>query len=60
MAQRSPMLLNEVQEQQQKIAAQDEHIAAQDAKISQLMGQLAGIHAALVKLQSGDELVAQR
>jgi hypothetical protein len=34
--------------------------ATQDAKISQLMGQLAEMHAALVKLQSKDELVAQR
>jgi len=56
----APMLLNEVQQQQQKIAAQDQHSAAQDVKISQLMGQLAEMHAALVKLQSKDELVAQR
>jgi len=60
----APMLLNEVQKrdaaQAEKNAAQDQHIAAQDAKISQLMGQLAEMHAALVKLQSKDELVAQR
>jgi phage shock protein A len=56
----APMLLNEMQQQQQKIAARDQHSAAQDAKISQLIGQLAEMHAALVTLQSKDELVAQR
>jgi predicted FMN-binding regulatory protein PaiB len=49
----APMLLNEVQKQQQKIAAQD-------AKINQLQQQFAMLQAALVKLQSKDELVAQR
>ena len=56
----APMLLTEVQQQQQKIVAQEEHSAAQDAKISQLMVQLAEMHAALDKLQAKDELVAQR
>jgi hypothetical protein len=56
----APMLLNEVQLQQRKIAAQDEHTAVQDAKIGQLMMQLAEMHAALDKLQAKDELVAQR
>ena len=74
----APMLLNEMQQQQSKlaaqgaairylkqqqlerVAAQDQHSAAQDAKISQLMGQLAEMRTALVKLQSKDELVAQR
>jgi Chaperone of endosialidase len=55
-----PMLLNEMQQEQQKIAAQDQHASAQNAKISQLMGELAEMHAALVKLQSKEEFVAQR
>ena len=54
------MLLNEVQQQQKKIAAQDQHSAAQDVKIDQLTGQLAEMHAALDKLQSKNELVALR
>jgi len=45
---------------QKRNAARDQHSAAQDAKISQLMGQLAEMHAALVNLQSKDELVARR
>jgi hypothetical protein len=63
----APMLLNQMQEQQNvvaaysaKIAAQDQRAAAQDAKIAQLQEQLSGIQAALVKLQSTDQLVAQR
>jgi len=66
----TPMLLNEVQkqaaeirdlkQQQQKITAQDRRSALQDAEISQLKQQLAVMQAALVKLQSKDELVAQR
>jgi uncharacterized coiled-coil protein SlyX len=48
------------QQQLERVAAQDQHSAAQDAKISQLMGQLAEMHATLDKLQSKDELVAQR
>jgi Chaperone of endosialidase len=49
----APILLNELQKQQQKIAAQD-------ATISQLQQQFATLQAALVKPQSKDELVAQR
>jgi hypothetical protein len=49
----APMLLNELQ-QQQKTAT------AQAAEICDLKEQLAGIQAALVKLQSKDQLVAQR
>src|SRR5438270_568672 len=67
----APMLLNEVQQQaaeirdlkqqqQERIAAQDRHSAAQDAKISQLMGQLAEMYAAIDKLKSKDGFVAQR
>jgi len=63
----APMLLNEMQEQQkamaaqsERIAAQDERAAAQDTKIARLQEQLAGIQVALVKLQSSDQLVAQR
>jgi len=53
----APMLLNEMQEQQKVVAAR---AAVQDAKIAQLQEQLSGIQAALVKLQSPDQLVAQR
>jgi hypothetical protein len=49
----TPMLLNEMQKQQQTIAAQN-------AKIGQLQQQFATLQAALVKLQAKDELVAQR
>jgi hypothetical protein len=63
----APMLLNEMQEQQKvvaaqsaKIAAEDQRAAAQDSKIARLQEQLAGIQEALVKLQSTDQMVAQR
>jgi hypothetical protein len=49
----APMLLNEVQQQQRVNATQA-------AKIASLEQQLAGIQAALVKLQPKEELVAQR
>jgi hypothetical protein len=76
----APMLLNEVQQQQRRIAAQaaknvaqNEHIAAQAAEIRQLKQQQKQLvthaelnnlkqelQAALAKLQSRGELVAQR
>ncbi len=56
----APMLLNEVQKQQRINAAQAEQNNAQAAKITSLEQQLAGIQAALVKLQPKDQLVAQR
>src|SRR3984957_4518156 len=63
----APMLLNEIQEQQKlmaaqsaKIAAQDQRAADQDTKVARLQEQLSGIQAALVKLQSTDQLVARR
>jgi Chaperone of endosialidase len=56
----APMLLNEMQEQQQKIAVQDQRAATQSLEISQLKAQLAEMHAALLTLQSKDQLVAQR
>jgi hypothetical protein len=49
----APMLLNEVQRQQ-------ETAKAQAAEIRDLKDQLAGIQAALLRLQSTDHLVAQR
>jgi hypothetical protein len=49
----APMLLNELQKQQQKNAAQD-------AEIHALKQQLTQVFAALVKLQGKDERVAQR
>ncbi len=56
----APMLLNEVQKQQRINAAQADQNNAQAAKIASLEHQLAGIQAALFKLQSKDQLVAQR
>jgi hypothetical protein len=57
----APMLLNEVQQQQEKIAAQEQHSASQDAQISQLRGQLALMQAALATLQiAKDDRFAQR
>jgi hypothetical protein len=56
----APMLLNEVQKQQRINAAQADQNNAQAAKIASLEQQLTGIQAALVKLQSKDQLVAQR
>jgi Chaperone of endosialidase len=56
----APMLLNELQIQEQKIAAQDQRAATQDVEISHLKTQLADIHAALLTLQSKDQLVARR
>jgi hypothetical protein len=49
----APMLLSEMQQQQRVNAAQA-------AKIASLEQQLAGIQSALIKLQSKDQLVAQR
>jgi hypothetical protein len=49
----APMLLNEVQNQQQKNAAQD-------AEIHALKQQLTEVLAALMTLQGKDERVAQR
>jgi hypothetical protein len=49
----APMLLNEVQKEHATIAAQNQ-------KIASLEQRLAGIQAALVQLQSKDDLVAQR
>jgi len=60
----APMLLNEVQQQQSKLAveaerngAQDAHIAAQDAKINELTAQLAEMRAAFERLRT-DAVVA--
>jgi hypothetical protein len=56
----APMLLNELRQQKQKLAAQNQRAASQDAKISQLQEQLTEMHAALLKLESKDQLVARR
>ena len=53
----APMLLNEMQQQH---AQMTQKIDSQAAKIASLEQQLAGIQATLVKLQSKDQLVAQR
>jgi hypothetical protein len=49
----APMLLNEVQKQQDKNAAQD-------SKIRDLEQQVAEMHAALLNLQAEDKRIAQR
>jgi hypothetical protein len=49
------MRLNEVQQEQQKIAAQDLRSAAQDAQIDQLKQQLADVYATLAKIQGKDQ-----
>jgi hypothetical protein len=56
----APMLVNEMQHQQRASAAQARKMATQGAEISQLKQQLAVMQAALGKLQSKDQLVAQR
>jgi hypothetical protein len=48
------------QQQRQETAKQHDHSAVQDAKLDQLLGQLAEMHAALSKLQSADALVVKR
>jgi hypothetical protein len=62
----APMLLNEVQQQQNKLALEaqrneirDARIAIQDAKINQLTAQLVAMHTAFEKLRV-DAVVAQR
>jgi len=57
------MLLNELQKQAAEIRdlkQQHKLAAVQAAQIGQLQQQLATLQVALVKLQSKDELVAQR
>ena len=49
----APMLLNEIQQQQTKEAARD-------AEMRDLKQRLAEMHAALLRLQAKDKLVAQR
>lgn len=56
----APMLLSQAQKQQATIDAQAQHSAVQDAEIVQLKAQLAEMHAVLARLQSKDQLVAQR
>ena len=55
----APMLLNEAQQQRQKVAAQADQIAAQAVQLRDVQRQLAVIQAAFAK-QQGNELVAQR
>jgi hypothetical protein len=56
----APLLLNEMQKQQQTIAAQSEHAAAQDAEIRDLKKLVIEMQTGLLKLQAKDELLAQR
>jgi hypothetical protein len=52
----APMLLNELQQQEQKIATQDRRAAIQDVEIGHLKAQLAEIHSALLTLRGQDQL----
>jgi hypothetical protein len=59
----APMLLNEIQRQQQKILAQDAKIQGleqQVAKVNDLERELNDMHAALNALQPKDRVIAQR
>jgi hypothetical protein len=66
----APILINEVQQQQQKLATQDaevraltQQVAAQEAKLaelSELKQRLAEMQALLVKLRAGESIVAHR
>lgn len=56
----APMLLNEMQRQQQKIAAQDARAAAQNAEIRDLKKLVLEMQTDVIKLQAKGELVAQR
>jgi hypothetical protein len=59
----APMLLNEIQQQERKIAEQSVEIRdlkQQERTVGEMQRQLADMHAALVQLQSKDKLVAKR
>jgi hypothetical protein len=63
----APMLLNEMQKQQRKIAAQSETITTQEAELRTVRQQLAELavlnqatQAAIKKLQAKNEFVARR
>ena len=56
----APMLLNEMQKEHATVATLTAQHESDAAKIAALEQQLAGIQAALVKLQTSDERVAQR
>lgn len=56
----APMLLNEVQQQQSKIAAQSEEMRTTQERLTALEGLNRATLAALRKLQAQDEVVAQR
>jgi hypothetical protein len=56
----APMLLNEMQRQQQKIATQEARAAAQDAEIRDLKKLVLKMQADVINLQEKDKLVAQR
>jgi Chaperone of endosialidase len=59
----APMLLNEAQQQKQKIDAQAAEIRdlkQQQKTVGEMQKQMAEMHAALLKLQAKDEFMAQR
>jgi hypothetical protein len=56
----APMLLNEVQQQQSKMAAQDAKIGDLEHQLAALTDLKQELHAALAKLHAKEELIAQR
>jgi hypothetical protein len=59
----APLLLKEVQQQQKRMSAQAQEILAlrlQQRAVVELRRQMAEMQAAMLKLQSKDELVARR
>ena len=56
----APMLLNEVRQQQSKIAAQSEEMRTMQERLKELEGLNRATVAALRKLQEKDEFVAQQ
>jgi hypothetical protein len=56
----APMLLNEMQQQQQKIATQANINATQASQLRDVQRQLVVLQAALAKLQPKDDLLAHR
>ncbi len=56
----APMLLNEVQKQQQRIAAQDAQAVAQATELRNLKKLVVEMQAGLLELQAKDVFVAQR
>jgi hypothetical protein len=56
----APMLLNEVQKERVTISAQNQKIATLELQVAELNDLKQELHAALIRLQARDELVAAR